>query len=403
MSQQNTDAAGQRSAETGWVESEKLRTLDRWTWATAVCGAMALMVLVGIAMWGVARDFADVKTTLLRSEIAKLRSHAARTTINIQEHINQHAEDWPADLRKLTEIRWLRRHWGNAVSTDNLRLYSAVISLDGTISLHSDPRSEGQKVTATFRPSNFPELSEEVTAIRDPALTLNQNALDIALPILVGDREIGSYHTGMDLAGFQELVRTSQRKAILRWASVLAVAIAAGTAAGVSFYGVTKRITLVRQAFRMAHVRRLAELGQLAGAIAHEIRNPLNAMRLNLHVLERWCPPPASGESASPGAQHATANAPAPSGLGCEPAMLIAETNDQIQRIEDLIRVLLAYARPEEARRQRVELGRELTGIVDLLRQPMTRSQVTMTLDLAGAPAWIEIDPTRFRQMVINL
>ncbi|HEX3727126.1 MAG TPA: hypothetical protein VHV08_12815, partial [Pirellulales bacterium] len=227
MSQNISDSAAGRSAEPGWSESEKLRTLDRWTWATAVCGTMALVVLIGIAVWGVARDFADIKTTILRAEITRLRSHAARTTINIQEHLSKQPVASAADLQKLSEIKWLRRHWGNVIGLDSLRLYSAILVGDGTILVHSDPAAQGKRLTARFQPTDIAGLGDDVSEINDPTLTFGRSALDIALPILFKDHEIATYHSGLDLAAFEKVVRATQRRSMLRWSAVLAVVIAA--------------------------------------------------------------------------------------------------------------------------------------------------------------------------------
>lgn len=386
------------AAESDGSESEKLRGLDRWSWATVLWGAIALLVLVGIAVWGVARDFADIKSTILQAEINRLRSHAMRTTINLQDYLGQQPHAANVDWKDVANLNWLRRHWGNVIGMDRLRMYSAIISADGTVVVHSDRSYEGRHVSPRFVQLRSAD-DDDVTETNDPALTGGQRALDISLPIMLRDKQIGTYHAGLNIAGFDDLVRTTQRKAMLRWALVLAVAMAAGTAAAFSFYVVTRRITLVRQTIRLAEVRRLAELGQLVGAIAHEIRNPLNAMRLNLHVLLRWCRD--SVRAGGPGGNGSAA--PNAGTSDCEPGPLIEETTSQIHRIEELIRVLLAYARPEEARRQRVDLCNELPAIVDLLRQSLARNQVSIDLKLPCQPALVEIDPTRFRRIILNL
>lgn len=389
MSQDSSPNEIDRAAEPQNSESDKLRALDRWTWITAMFGALALLVLVGIAVWGVLRDFADIKSTLLQSEISRLRSHAVRSVLSLQDKLSRQSSK-SVDWQGIGEMRFLRRHWGNAMAGDPVRMYSAIISADRTVLVHSDTKFEGRKVTTPFKQT---DADDDVFETHDPALTGGLAALDISLPIMLRDKQVGSYHTGLSVVDFDKLVAGMQREAMLRWAVVLTVAVAAGLAAVVSFYNVTKRITLVRQAIRLADIRRLAELGQLVGAIAHEIRNPLNAMRLNLHVLER-----SHQRSATEGVD------PVQAASGeCEPVALIEETNVQIHRIEELIRVLLAYARPDQAVRRRVDLCKELPAVIDLLRQSMAREQVSLELKLPAEPVCVEIDPTRLRRIILNL
>src|SRR5439155_8089243 len=65
-------------------------------------------------------------------------------------------------------------------------------------------------------------------------------------------------------------------------------------AAGVSLLGIAAAsaaiLLLIRRARRSEAARveaeRRAELGEVAAGLAHEIRNPLNAMSLNLELLE---------------------------------------------------------------------------------------------------------------------
>lgn len=73
---------------------------------------------------------------------------------------------------------------------------------------------------------------------------------------------------------------------------------------------------------RAWQVERLAELGMLAGGLAHEIRNPLNTIRFNLlniqHLLTAPDMPPAGDRtvSASDPAFSAAAKEPSPAGVG---------------------------------------------------------------------------------------
>jgi signal transduction histidine kinase len=133
----------------------------------------------------------------------------------------------------------------------------------------------------------------------------------------------------------------------------------------------------------MGHVRRLADLGQLAGGIAHEVRNPLNAIRLNLHVIERLL----EGQGT----------------VDDRTRTIINESVREMERVDGLLRMLLNYARPDTPRSERVDLGEELPAVADFIRPIIERDGVRLEVDAGANPTAVAVDRSRFRQIVINL
>jgi two-component system sensor histidine kinase PilS (NtrC family) len=125
---------------------------------------------------------------------------------------------------------------------------------------------------------------------------------------------------------------------------------------------------------------RLAGIGRLAAAIAHEIRNPLASISGSVEVL-RTMP------GADPDSQH-----------------LIDIAVREVDRLNGLITDLLEYARPRTEERRPIELG-ELVGevITAFRREPRTAEQRVDVSFRTTEAAWLEGAGGQLRQVIWNL
>jgi two-component system sensor histidine kinase PilS (NtrC family) len=152
-----------------------------------------------------------------------------------------------------------------------------------------------------------------------------------------------------------------------------------GTPAGhvVIFQDVTAVVEMERQLRRS---ERLAAVGQLAAAIAHEIRNPLAAMSGSIQLLAGGLPPESKQGEA-----------------GRLMEIVLRETD----RLNRLITDFLQYARPSPPRLEAVLLAPIVTETLELLGQAEGKG-----LDLeARVPAGLGVhaDAAELRQLFWNL
>src|SRR5690606_24132489 len=121
----------------------------------------------------------------------------------------------------------------------------------------------------------------------------------------------------------------------------------------------------------------LAPLGRMAAQVAHEIRNPLAAMRGSAQLLGQ---DPAVGPTAE------------------RLVRLLVRESDRLSR---LVEGVLRFSRPNVPTRQLVELGALATEPVEMLRAHPLASGVS--LELAAEAIALEVDPDQLRQVLLNL
>jgi signal transduction histidine kinase len=141
--------------------------------------------------------------------------------------------------------------------------------------------------------------------------------------------------------------------------------------------------------------RKLAALGRLMAGVAHEVKNPLNAMTIHLELLKGKL-----AAAAEPVAVGARSHAVSPVSTVDKHVEIIAH---EIQRLDQVLNGFLKFARPDELKLQPIRLQAIVSDIVTTITPEADRLHVTVRHDCpAGLPA-INADPGMLRQALLNL
>ena len=151
-------------------------------------------------------------------------------------------------------------------------------------------------------------------------------------------------------------------------------------AAAVSMWFYRRVAALERRAVQ---AERLAEIGSLTGGLAHEIKNPLSTVQLNLQLLREDLEP----------------KNPAYSRLVSRLDTVHRETT----RLREILDDFLRYAGRIELDKRPTELNRLLEELVDFFAPQAQIQRVQLRLKKHPAPLVANVDPRLVKQAVLNL
>ncbi len=161
----------------------------------------------------------------------------------------------------------------------------------------------------------------------------------------------------------------------------LALLLLAGGGLAVMVYGdliAPLRIKLVESQALLERHEKLASLGMLAAGVAHEIRNPLTAIKAWLFIQQKHLQPGT-------------------------PEYKDAEViSNEISRLENIVKDVLLFARPSEPRLSTVPAEEPLCQVQTLLAPQLAKAGISLTIEPSVA-ASVRIDPEQMQQVLINL
>ncbi|MCA9710791.1 MAG: hypothetical protein KDK70_33425, partial [Myxococcales bacterium] len=133
---------------------------------------------------------------------------------------------------------------------------------------------------------------------------------------------------------------------------------------------------------------RLAALGEMAAGLAHEIRNPLGAMKGAVQVLR-------------PAASTRPHDDPAKAALDEQTAEFLDIILEEVDRLNRVVTQFLTYSRPFKGEMARVDL-REVIGATLRLLPEASRARITVEAPPEDLPG-IRGDADALRQVLLNL
>lgn len=155
----------------------------------------------------------------------------------------------------------------------------------------------------------------------------------------------------------------------------------AGIAAALVGWPLYRRVLRLRA--RAQRAERLAELGTLTGGLAHEIKNPLSTVQLNLQLLQEDLPTdhPSFGRLSS----------------------RMETVTREVSRLRETLDDFLRYAGRIEVEGEPLELNAVLEELVDFFSPQAQLQKVQIRLKKAQSPITVEADPRLIKQAILNL
>lgn len=132
----------------------------------------------------------------------------------------------------------------------------------------------------------------------------------------------------------------------------------------------------------LRQAQRLSALGTLAAGVAHDVRNPLNAIKLL--------------------SSHAMDTLPNVEGLERTSAQL-RTIREEVDRIEEIVSRFLSLAKERDIQPEPVRVDTLLEECVSLLRRDAEGRDVRLVAELRAGDTELMLDPKQWRRAVLNI
>jgi len=263
------------------------------------------------------------------------------------------------------------------LATHPVLAYVSLQTPDLTIVAHTDAARLGTTEEDLFLRQALaaPGLHQRRLASED-----SSPLLEVARPFALGEATLGLWRVGLKT---EHLTGLWRRALLSLAASSLGLLLVGGTGMHLVFRAQARHHARVRALERaLARQERLAALGHLAAGVAHEVRNPLNAVGIGIQRLQGEFSP-VEGEE--------------------EFRRLCTLMRGEVARLNTIVQDFLQLARAPALQPEPVAVAVLLSEVVSLMEGEASAHAVHLTLRVPEGLPSLVADRQQLKQALINL
>ena len=211
---------------------------------------------------------------------------------------------------------------------------------------------------------------------------LNEKSLlEIIAPLRMGGEIAGIVRLGLERGNTDQILAENRRNMFVFLAFIVLIALLSML---LLYHNQNRHLAgVVEMTRQLEKAARLSSLGQLAAGVAHEIRNPLNAISMASQRLKREYMPADEEKSK-------------------EFTIMTGVIRDEIRRLNGIIEEFLTFSKSRRLELHDCPVQDVLQKIVNLIAEESAARGISLRTDWANEPIVIPMDMDKLQQALFN-
>jgi signal transduction histidine kinase len=230
---------------------------------------------------------------------------------------------------------------------------------------------------------NFKEILDGNVKIISRKVNYNKNRiLDLAAPLYLDKKIVGIVRIGLDRSSMDKSIAENRQNIFIFMFFIVIIAL---LSMWLLYHDQNRHLAgIVEIERQLEKAERLSALGQLAAGVAHEIRNPLNAISMATQRLKRDFVP------SDPQKVDDFQN-------------LSSVIRDEIKRLNGIIEEFLTFSKSRRLELSNFSVTEVLQKIVSLIREEASTRGINIETKWRETPALISMDINKLQQAFLNI